>query len=61
MSNPLENTGIEPMVAETIVAVGVQLVNLIRSGGNSQGRMDALMAIAEEAKLALDREKFPGQ
>jgi hypothetical protein len=64
MTNPfsaLDKTGLDPILLATIVEVGAALINLIRSGANDIARKEALMTIAEAAKAALDRDKFPGQ
>ena len=64
MTNPLAslaNTGLDPATIATIVEVGAALINLVRSGANDIARKEALMTIAESAKAALDRDKFPGQ
>lgn len=53
--------GLPAEITGTILIIGGALIKLIRSGGDTIARQEALYTVAEEAKAALDREKFPGQ
>lgn len=53
--------GLPPHLAGTAFLITAALIRLVRSDGDSLARQEALMSMAEEAKAALDREKFPDQ
>ena len=53
--------GLAPEIAGTVIIIGSALIKLIRSNGDALARQEALYLVAEEAKRALDKERFPGE